>query len=192
MLGILFSTRFPADRTRNLPLQRREAWEECGVPIDPKRVQKLCELRPFLSANELVVTPVVMLITDPNIQVSSRMLQRLRIAVRPHSLRLRVAHAPHRPRRPPSTQKPRLNPQEVSSIFSLPLASFLHHDPPASMRGHLRLPPKPSAETLKHMPRTMTMPTSDWHTCRDAMWLGRRCRRHTFWDTRNPVMGLTR
>ncbi len=35
-------------------------------------------------------------------------------------------------------------------------------------------------------------PISDWHTCRDILWLGgERIRRHTFWDERNPIRGLT-
>ncbi|KDN46794.1 hypothetical protein K437DRAFT_256069 [Tilletiaria anomala UBC 951] len=146
--------RFEANDPSLEATARREAWEECGLPIDTSRVQKLCELRSFLSANELVVTPVVVLITDPTIQ-------------------------------------PRLNPQEVSSVFSLPLACFLQHNPTPSMRAYLRLPPKPSNEDLARMPSTMASGISDWHTCRDALWLGRRYRRHTFWDTRNPVMGLT-
>lgn len=49
---------------------RREAWEETGLPIDPKRAVRLCELKPFLSANELVVTPIVVLLVDPMIKVS--------------------------------------------------------------------------------------------------------------------------
>ncbi|PWN99808.1 hypothetical protein FA09DRAFT_328590 [Tilletiopsis washingtonensis] len=47
---------------------RREAWEETGLPINPAASPKLCELRAFLSANELVVTPVVVLLTDPTQQ----------------------------------------------------------------------------------------------------------------------------
>nr|CDI57173.1 related to coenzyme A diphosphatase [Melanopsichium pennsylvanicum 4] len=38
---------------------RREAYEEIGLPIDPDKAVKLCQLPPFLSANELVVTPYV-------------------------------------------------------------------------------------------------------------------------------------
>lgn len=33
-------------------------------------MRKLCELQPFLSANELIVTPIVVLLLDPLIQVS--------------------------------------------------------------------------------------------------------------------------
>lgn len=43
---------------------------QTGLPIDPERVRKLCELEPFLSANELVVTPIVVLLLDPLIKVS--------------------------------------------------------------------------------------------------------------------------
>lgn len=134
---------------------RREAFEETGLPIDAHKAIKLCELPPFLSANELVVTPFVMLLTDHTIQ-------------------------------------PHLNPREVDSLFSLPLVSFLYHDPPLAMRPSLRLSPTPDPEALKHMPANEVSVISDWHTCRDILWLGgNRIRRHTFWDERNPIRGLT-
>ncbi|WVQ83165.1 hypothetical protein IAT38_005303 [Cryptococcus sp. DSM 104549] len=43
---------------------RREAYEEIGLPIDHNKVRKLCSLNQFLTGNSLVVTPVVLLITD--------------------------------------------------------------------------------------------------------------------------------
>ncbi|PWN18424.1 hypothetical protein BCV69DRAFT_285050 [Microstroma glucosiphilum] len=137
---------------------RREAWEEVGLPINFKKVRKLCELQPFLSANELVVTPIVVLLLDPMI-------------------------------------KPHLNPQEVSRIFSLPLKAFLQHSPDADLRLALRLGAPPSEEeeaTSAAMPWSEVSGPSDWHTCRDVRWFDKRCRRHTFWDRRNPVRGLTR
>jgi len=134
---------------------RREAWEECGLPMDPRRVQKLCELEPFLSANELVVTPIVVLLIDPLI-------------------------------------KPSLNPKEVDALFSLPFKAFLSHNPEESLRAQLKLPLRATEQELADMPRNEVSGPSDWHTCRDIQWLGgHRVRRHTFWDTRNPVRGLT-
>ncbi|KAK0544902.1 8-oxo-dGTP diphosphatase [Tilletia horrida] len=134
---------------------RREAWEECGLPMDARRVQKLCELEPFLSANELVVTPIVVLLIDPLI-------------------------------------KPSLNPKEVDALFSLPFKAFLSHSPAESLRAQLHLPLKPSPKDLADMPKNEVSGPSDWHTCRDILWLGgNRVRRHTFWDVRNPVRGLT-
>lgn len=130
---------------------RREALEECGLPMDSTKVQKLCQMRPFLSANELLVTPVVFLITDPMIQ-------------------------------------PRLNPKEVERIFSLPLEAFLFHDPPPELRQAIHLPQFPKLDSVAP---TSTSRPSDWHSCRDARWLGLLIRRHYFMDTRNPVMGLT-
>jgi len=47
---------------------RREAFEEIGLPIDRRRTPLLCTLEPFLSGNNLIVTPVVVLITDPNVK----------------------------------------------------------------------------------------------------------------------------
>ncbi|SJX61417.1 related to coenzyme A diphosphatase [Sporisorium reilianum f. sp. reilianum] len=134
---------------------RREAFEETGLPIDASKAVKLCELPPFLSANELVVTPFVVLVTDHTIQ-------------------------------------PHLNPREVDSLFSLPLVSFLYHNPPRALRRSLHLPPTPDPEALRHMPANEVSPISDWHTCRDILWLNaHRIRRHTFWDERNPIRGLT-
>ncbi|SOV02552.1 related to coenzyme A diphosphatase [Ustilago sp. UG-2017a] len=134
---------------------RREAYEETGLPIDSTKAVKLCQLPPFLSANELVVTPYVVLLTDHTIQ-------------------------------------PHLNPGEVDSLFSLPLVSFLYHNPPRPLRKSLHLPPNPDPEALRHMPANEVSPISDWHTCRDIVWLGgNRIRRHTFWDERNPIRGLT-
>ncbi|EJU06306.1 hypothetical protein DACRYDRAFT_73701 [Dacryopinax primogenitus] len=43
---------------------RREAFEEIGLPQDPLLVPHLCTLPPFLSANNLLVTPVIVLITS--------------------------------------------------------------------------------------------------------------------------------
>ncbi|SPO46053.1 related to coenzyme A diphosphatase [Moesziomyces antarcticus] len=144
----------PTDRDLEFTA-RREAFEETGLPIDPTKAVKLCELPPFLSANELVVTPFVMLLTDHSIQ-------------------------------------PHLNPQEVDSLFSLPLVSFLYHNPPRPLRHSLHLPPSPEPEALRYMPENEVSPISDWHTCRDILWLdNNRVRRHTFWDERNPIRGLT-
>lgn len=43
---------------------RREAFEECGMPIDRHKVKKLTTLQPFLSRSQLIVTPVVCYIID--------------------------------------------------------------------------------------------------------------------------------
>ncbi|KAF8660458.1 hypothetical protein AX16_001638 [Volvariella volvacea WC 439] len=43
---------------------RREAFEEIGLPRDRKKVPLLCILEPFLAGNDLIVTPVVVLILD--------------------------------------------------------------------------------------------------------------------------------
>jgi coenzyme A diphosphatase NUDT7 len=43
---------------------------QTGLPIDTNRAPRLCELEPFLSANELLVTPIVAFIIDPLIKVS--------------------------------------------------------------------------------------------------------------------------
>ncbi|KDN42786.1 hypothetical protein RSAG8_06540, partial [Rhizoctonia solani AG-8 WAC10335] len=47
---------------------RREAFEEIGLPIDKRRLKLLCTLEPFLSGNNLIVTPVVVLIKDPSLK----------------------------------------------------------------------------------------------------------------------------
>lgn len=48
---------------------RREAFEEIGLPRDKRRVPLLCILPPFLARSHLIVTPVVVLITDPTLRV---------------------------------------------------------------------------------------------------------------------------
>ncbi|KAG9050523.1 hypothetical protein FS837_004707 [Tulasnella sp. UAMH 9824] len=47
---------------------RREAFEEIGLPRDRRRIPLLCTLEPFLSTNNLIVFPVVVLVTDPAIK----------------------------------------------------------------------------------------------------------------------------
>lgn len=53
----------PQDRTIEWTA-RREAFEEIGLPMDPKKVPLLCITEPFLTGNNLVVVPVVVLILD--------------------------------------------------------------------------------------------------------------------------------
>jgi len=43
---------------------RREAYEEIGLPQDKDKLPLLCILDPFLAGNEVLVTPVVVLILD--------------------------------------------------------------------------------------------------------------------------------
>lgn len=169
-------TSFPLTKTRLTPA----LWlhPQTGLPIDPKRAPKLCELEPFLSANELLVTPIVVLIIDPLIKVS-RLLLHI-----PCHCGIATAYRTH--------LQPKLNPLEVSLLFSLPLASFLYHQPPNALRQSLRLGRQPTMEELqRQQPKSEFREPSDWHTCRDIRWLGHRVRRHTFWDTRNPIRGLT-
>ncbi|KAF8334822.1 NUDIX hydrolase domain-like protein [Amanita rubescens] len=47
---------------------RREAFEEIGLPRDGRKVPLLCVLEPFLASNDLIVTPVVVLILDLTLQ----------------------------------------------------------------------------------------------------------------------------
>ncbi|KAI8989843.1 NUDIX hydrolase domain-like protein [Trametes punicea] len=47
---------------------RREAYEEIGLPEDYKKVPLLCILEPFLARNQLIVTPVVVLILDKTLR----------------------------------------------------------------------------------------------------------------------------
>ncbi|KAJ7731704.1 NUDIX hydrolase domain-like protein [Mycena maculata] len=53
----------PEDRTIE-DTARREAFEEIGLPRDKLKVPLLCILEPFLASNQLIVTPVVVLILD--------------------------------------------------------------------------------------------------------------------------------
>lgn len=49
---------------------RREAFEEIGLIPDRDRVPLLCVMEPFLAGNQMVVTPVVVLILDKTMQPS--------------------------------------------------------------------------------------------------------------------------
>lgn len=51
-----------------LPMQRREAFEEIGLPIDRRKVPLLCIVEPFLAGNALIVFPVVVLVVDHTIR----------------------------------------------------------------------------------------------------------------------------
>ncbi|KAF9266071.1 hypothetical protein L218DRAFT_922455 [Marasmius fiardii PR-910] len=57
----------PTDRTLE-ETARREAFEEIGLPKDREKVPLLCTLEPFLAGNQLIVTPVVVLILDNTFQ----------------------------------------------------------------------------------------------------------------------------
>ncbi|KIY68412.1 hypothetical protein CYLTODRAFT_421634 [Cylindrobasidium torrendii FP15055 ss-10] len=57
----------PTDRTFE-DTARREAYEEVGLPLDKRKVPLLCVLEPIMASNQLVVTPVVVLITDNTIR----------------------------------------------------------------------------------------------------------------------------
>ncbi|KAF8523974.1 NUDIX hydrolase domain-like protein [Hysterangium stoloniferum] len=47
---------------------RREAFEEIGLPLDKNKVPLLCILEPFLAGNNVIVTPVVVLVLDPTLR----------------------------------------------------------------------------------------------------------------------------
>ncbi|KIM28841.1 hypothetical protein M408DRAFT_69090 [Serendipita vermifera MAFF 305830] len=106
---------------------------QIGLPIDKRRVPLLCTLPPFLARSHLIVTPVVVLVTDP-------------------------------------TLRPILNAPEVDTLFSHPLASFLHDRAPF---------PLPSSSPYHDMP-----------------WGPTRVRLHSFLTGREasgtkPIAGLT-
>ncbi|KAH9009956.1 NUDIX hydrolase domain-like protein [Lactarius hengduanensis] len=47
---------------------RREAFEEIGLPNDKTKLPLLCVLDPFIAGNQVLVTPVVVLILDNTVQ----------------------------------------------------------------------------------------------------------------------------
>ncbi|KZT29546.1 hypothetical protein NEOLEDRAFT_1215680 [Neolentinus lepideus HHB14362 ss-1] len=47
---------------------RREAFEEIGLPIDRQKAPLLCILQPFMARDQLIVTPVVVLILDNDVR----------------------------------------------------------------------------------------------------------------------------
>lgn len=48
---------------------RREAFEEIGLPLDKSKILFLCSLEPFLSSNDMLVTPIVVLVLDRSLKV---------------------------------------------------------------------------------------------------------------------------
>ncbi|KAF7341252.1 Nudix hydrolase 15, mitochondrial [Mycena venus] len=58
----------PEDRTIE-DTARREAFEEIGLPHNKLKVPLLCVLSPFLATNQLIVTPVVVLILDNTLRL---------------------------------------------------------------------------------------------------------------------------
>nr|XP_031858243.1 uncharacterized protein CI109_006386 [Kwoniella shandongensis]KAA5525315.1 hypothetical protein CI109_006386 [Kwoniella shandongensis] len=150
---------------------RREAYEEIGLPIDHDKVRKLCLLDPFLTGNSLIVTPVILLITD-------------------HTL------------------SPLLNPTEVTSLFSMPLASFLHSRPSLIPSFHYTISHRlPSAATFESVPPPPVVGYAEdegvvggkegrFYGFRDVPWGEGTVRMHRFLTGREgegvkPVYGLT-
>ncbi|TXT13122.1 hypothetical protein VHUM_01523 [Vanrija humicola] len=150
---------------------RREAYEEIGLPIDTEKVRCLTLLDPFVAGNQLIVTPVVFLVTD-------------------------------------NTINPVLNPDEVTSLFSMPLAAFLH-DRPADIPGwNFGLSERVNPAPLGTVPPPERPPYTDnedggvggrdgrYYQYRDVNWGGGMVRMHRFLTGREgggvkPVYGLT-
>ncbi|EIN11101.1 hypothetical protein PUNSTDRAFT_101119 [Punctularia strigosozonata HHB-11173 SS5] len=57
----------PQDKTI-VDTARREAFEEIGLPQDNRKVPLLCVMEPFLAGNQLLVTPVVVMVLDSTIK----------------------------------------------------------------------------------------------------------------------------
>ncbi|WFD05924.1 hypothetical protein MVES1_001258 [Malassezia vespertilionis] len=140
---------------------RREAYEETGLPINPRIVLKLCEMETFLSANELAVTPIVAFITDMTLP--------LRANTNEVSAMFTI-------------------PFESVLFETLPPAFYNNMDiTPQSERYSTPLPG--STETPESAGSTgdATWHTAyDISWIGDV-----RMRRHTFWEANNPIRGLT-
>ncbi|KAH9045779.1 NUDIX hydrolase domain-like protein [Lactarius pseudohatsudake] len=164
---------------------RREAFEEIGLPNDKTKLPLLCVLDPFIAGNQVLVTPVVVLILDNTVQVRS------------------PAHITISSSSPPSPQ-PVLNAPEVETLFSHPLASFLSSTFPerAAPRGPF-LEAEAHAETAALELRYHTYSDVPWpwpwhshnpSTPREASH--RAVRMHRFLTGREaggikPIFGLT-
>ncbi|WFD30125.1 hypothetical protein MSPP1_001142 [Malassezia sp. CBS 17886] len=129
-----------------------------AIGVSPSRLLTLCQLQVFISANELAVTPFVMLILG-----------------NPTALKLST--------------------HEVDTVFATPLLAFLYDAPPPWLRATLRVEgaedDQPTgADTATSPPSTDA--SNEWHWTNDIVWIGGvRVRRHTFWEERNPIRGLT-
>lgn len=93
------------------------------------------------------------------------------------------------------------NQREVALIFSVPLEAFLYHDLPAHLKPIMHIPSSGQRTTRTPLAGNKDEPgpapgydaeESEWHSVYQVDWLGERLSRHTFWDVRNPIRGLTR
>ncbi|KIJ57297.1 hypothetical protein M422DRAFT_23355 [Sphaerobolus stellatus SS14] len=156
---------------------RREAFEEIGLPFDKTKVPLLCILEPFLSGNEMVVTPVVVLILD---QTLRPILNRAEVhSLFSHPLKGFITNAPVRDPQPHSWQA------EASNVNQEGLSSSLSpsHPSPISVTSLM--------STYKLSP-----PKRPYRTFRDVMLYGTPVRMHSFLTGREdegvkPVSGLT-
>ena len=152
---------------------RREAFEEIGLPMDRETVRCLCMLDPFLTGNDLIVTPVVLLVTDNAIN-------------------------------------PVLNPDEVTHLFSMPLAAFLYARPSQIPGWHFgiyerlypflpdlaQVPPPPPIPYAEENTVDITGEGGKYYEYRDVKWGEGTVRMHRFLTGREgggvkPVYGLT-
>ncbi|KAI0254178.1 NUDIX hydrolase domain-like protein [Lactifluus subvellereus] len=157
---------------------RREAFEEIGLPQDKTKLPLLCILDPFIAGNEVLVTPVVVLILDNTLQTAIERASRT------------------------TYPQPVLNAPEVDTLFSHPLASFLSTQFPerAGPRGPF-LEAEAHAETAALELQYHTYSDVPW----PWPWLaqpagahssGRAVRMHRFLTGREaggikPIYGLT-
>ncbi|KAF8589602.1 hypothetical protein K439DRAFT_1404832 [Ramaria rubella] len=162
--------------------QRREAFEEIGLPLDKTKVPLLCILEPFLAGNNTIVTPVVVLILDQTIRV-----RRIHIDLEYHL----------------SFAQPILNAAEVESLFSHPLLGFLATSPIRDTEPRDGdLSPSDDKEPLLHPSLTKASPYAPkpterpYHIHSDTRWHGNLVRMHSFSTGREadgikPIRGLT-
>ncbi|KZW03406.1 hypothetical protein EXIGLDRAFT_721664 [Exidia glandulosa HHB12029] len=174
----------PRDRSLE-DTARREAFEEIGLPRDKLRVPLLCTLEPFLARNKLVVTPVVVLITD----------QTLRPILNDSEVKTLFSH----PLAAFLSEEP---PYPLPATSSSPEDPLGHpervHDPSSESSLISELTSEVNVETRDGLdaPRE-NEETPPYHTFRDIDGVGgSRMRMHSFLTGREgegvkPVYGLT-
>ncbi|EGG08067.1 uncharacterized protein MELLADRAFT_105357 [Melampsora larici-populina 98AG31] len=111
---------------------RREAYEECGLTRNSKKVRRLAMLTPFLSRGYLIVTPVVCFITDQTLM--PRLNSREVDVLFSHRLEQFLGHQDlSEPDAPSATTIPMETPSESSAF---PRSSVMEHPYLRSYENH--------------------------------------------------------
>ncbi|KAG8683633.1 hypothetical protein FRC09_015948 [Ceratobasidium sp. 395] len=182
-----------------------------GLPIDKRRIPLLCILEPFLSGNNLIVTPVVVLIKDQSLkpklnapEVDLLFTHPLRACLYeeppadlfplgsnpPADGAIRLTHPPHASP-PPANQKAQANTEDATSAKTRQKQIFFKKGKRFSMEAH-------KAKSSPAYPPPEQPEVAPYHSYVDVAWGTAKepVRFHRFLTGREeqgvkPIFGLT-